>query len=193
MEAIMRVLRAFWLATISAFIAQPGAAALQAQPAQDAACHEFTISVMIAGQPREAVGQACQQPDGSWRIVQEPPPPAQPAPDAVYPPPYPEPLYPAPYYPSWDYPNWAGPYWAGPSFFVAGSFVFGDRFGRFRRFDRRFDHHDFFVDRFDQRFDHRAFFVDRFDHFRRFDQRFDHHGFVQHGFVHGGNVMHGRR
>jgi len=175
MEAIMRVLSAFWLAAISAFVAQPSAAAPQPQAAQNAACREFTTSVMIAGEPRQAVGQACQQPDGSWQIAQETPPTAQRAPEVVYPAPYPEPSYPAPYYPYWDYPYRAGPYWAGPPFFVAGSFVFVDRFGHSRRFDHRFDHH--------------AFFVDRFDGFRRFNQGFDHRGFVHRGFVPTGTVM----
>jgi len=135
MEAIMRVLSAFWLAAISAFVAQPSAASAQPQPAQNTTCREFTTSVTIAGEQHQAVGQACQQPDGSWQIVQETPPTGQPPPEAVYPAPYPEPSYPAPYYPYWDYPYWGGPYWAGPPFFVADSFVFVDRFGHFRQFD----------------------------------------------------------
>lgn len=32
-------------------------------------CREFKTSVSIDGQTEEAVGTACQQPDGSWKIV----------------------------------------------------------------------------------------------------------------------------
>src|SRR5713226_716928 len=136
MEAIVRVPRAFWLATISGLVAQPYpcAAALQTQAAQTAACHEFTTTVMIGGQQQQVVGLACQQPDGRWSIVQgTPPETAAPAePQGAYP--YPEPYYPAPYY----------PYWVGPPFFVGGSFfIFRDRFGHFHRFDHRFDHRAF--------------------------------------------------
>jgi hypothetical protein len=31
-------------------------------------CREFTETVMIGGQPRQATGQACPQPDGTWKI-----------------------------------------------------------------------------------------------------------------------------
>jgi len=32
-------------------------------------CREYQETVTIGGQQRQAFGQACQQPDGSWRIV----------------------------------------------------------------------------------------------------------------------------
>jgi surface antigen len=38
----------------------------QAQPSAD--CREFTANVTIGGLPQQATGQACRQPDGSWRI-----------------------------------------------------------------------------------------------------------------------------
>jgi surface antigen len=33
-------------------------------------CREFQETVTIGGQPQQAYGQACRQPDGSWKIVQ---------------------------------------------------------------------------------------------------------------------------
>jgi len=119
---------------------------VQYQQAQDDIprnCREFTATVMIGGQPRQAVGQACQQPSGGWRITQNapgPPPPAYaPPPGAIYaPPPYP--YYSAPYY-------WGDPWLFGPAFFTGGSIFFADGFRRFHRHDgfRHFDgfHRDF--------------------------------------------------
>ena len=40
------------------------------QTAENNACREFESSVVIDGQEETAIGQACRQPDGSWRIVQ---------------------------------------------------------------------------------------------------------------------------
>jgi surface antigen len=37
--------------------------------ASGAYCREFQQQVIVGGQVRSAFGQACQQPDGSWRIV----------------------------------------------------------------------------------------------------------------------------
>lgn len=34
-------------------------------------CREYTREVIVDGQPAQAYGQACRQPDGSWRIVSE--------------------------------------------------------------------------------------------------------------------------
>jgi hypothetical protein len=34
-------------------------------------CREFTTTITIDGQPQQASGLACQQPDNSWRIVSE--------------------------------------------------------------------------------------------------------------------------
>ncbi|HEY1719690.1 MAG TPA: RT0821/Lpp0805 family surface protein [Magnetospirillaceae bacterium] len=33
-------------------------------------CREFQETVTIGGQPQQAYGQACRQPDGSWKVVQ---------------------------------------------------------------------------------------------------------------------------
>jgi surface antigen len=38
-----------------------------------AACRGFSAPVTTGGKPEEANGQACQQPDGSWRMVQNTP------------------------------------------------------------------------------------------------------------------------
>jgi surface antigen len=50
----------------------PAPAVMPAQPEGQAAtspdCREFTQTVMIGGQPRQATGEACPQPDGTWRI-----------------------------------------------------------------------------------------------------------------------------
>ena len=32
-------------------------------------CREYTQTVMIAGEPHEALGTACRQPNGTWKIV----------------------------------------------------------------------------------------------------------------------------
>jgi surface antigen len=33
-------------------------------------CREFQQSIVVGGKTQQAYGQACQQPDGSWKIVQ---------------------------------------------------------------------------------------------------------------------------
>jgi hypothetical protein len=110
------------------------------------------VPVTVGGQPRQAVVEACQQADGSWRITQttpglppqvyEVPPPAySPYPSAY---PYPD------FSPSWD---WAGaPYWGwgdAPWFFgLAPSIVVVQRFNHFHHgfshgFGHGFAHHGF--------------------------------------------------
>jgi hypothetical protein len=78
------------------------------------------MQVMVGGQPQQAVGQACQQPDGSWQITQNTPG----LPQQVYTLP-PEPLYlspyPEPYY-------WWDPWFYGAAF---GPIFLADRFHRF--------------------------------------------------------------
>src|SRR6516225_7016345 len=85
-------------------------AGTQPPPAQPS-CTSYTVPVTVGGQPQQAVVEACQQADGSWRITQttpglppqvyEVPPPAY----SPYPSAYPYPDFSA----SWD---WAGaPYW----------------------------------------------------------------------------------
>ena len=92
-------------------------------------CHEFTVQVMVGGQPQQAVGQACQQPDGSWRITQNTPGLPQQIytlpPQAIYLYPYPEPYY------------WWDPWFYGSSFFVGGPVFFAHGF-------RHFHHNGFF-------------------------------------------------
>jgi hypothetical protein len=45
-----------------------GQAAASSQAAASPDCREFSQTVMIGGQPRQATGRACPQPDGTWRI-----------------------------------------------------------------------------------------------------------------------------
>jgi surface antigen len=76
-----------WLSILAIFLAciacqpQPDGAQVavlpgQPQPPQDQlpqACHDFTAPVTAGGDPQQASGQACQQPDGGWRVVQNTP------------------------------------------------------------------------------------------------------------------------
>ena len=39
------------------------------QTADDQPCREYTSTVVIDGQTEEAVGTACREPDGTWRII----------------------------------------------------------------------------------------------------------------------------
>jgi hypothetical protein len=124
-------------------VTQPGPLAASTLPVQyqqaqgDIApnCREFTSTVTIGGQPQQAFGQACQQPDGSWQITQtapgQPPVAYTLPPEAIYPAPYPYPYY------------WNDPWLFGAPFFIGGSFFFGDRFHRFHDHDR-FRHFDGF-------------------------------------------------
>ena len=126
-------------------------AGTQPPPAQPS-CTSYTVPVTVGGQPQQAVVEACQQADGSWRITQttpglppqvyEVPPPAySPYPSAY---PYPD------FSPSWD---WAGaPYWGwgdAPWFFgLAPSIVVVQRFNHFHHgfshgFGHGFAHHGF--------------------------------------------------
>ena len=82
-------------------------------------CHDFTIPIMVEGQQRQASGQLCQQPDGSWRFTQNTPglPPqvyTLPA-QAIYVTPYPYEYY------------WADSWGFGPPIFAGGFFVVGGR------------------------------------------------------------------
>ncbi len=86
-------------------------------------CREFTATVMIAGQPQPASGQACQRPDGSWQVTESAP--GQPPqayvlpPNAIYANPYPDPFY------------WSGVAVAGLPLFIGGSVIFADAFHHF--------------------------------------------------------------
>ena len=90
-------------------------------------CREFTAQVTVEGQLRQAVGQACRQPDGSWQVALNTPGlpqqvytlPGQ----AIYLYPYPEPFY------------WWDPEFYGPLFFVGRPVFLAHGF--------RFHHHHF--------------------------------------------------
>ena len=105
-------------------------------------CTSYTVPLTVGGQPQQAVIDACQQADGSWRITQTtpglppqvyemPPPRAYPSyPDAN--------AYPGAYvYPDFSaYSDWgAGPYWGwagAPWFFgLASSIIVVQRFNHF--------------------------------------------------------------
>ena len=98
-----------WLSTLAIILGcaacqpQPDGTQVSALPGQpqppqgqaELACHDFTAPVTAAGNPEQASGQACGQPDGSWRVVQNTPglpaqtyvlpSPGQPAPAAASP------------------------------------------------------------------------------------------------------------
>lgn len=40
------------------------------QTSQGQYCREYTQRIMVGGRAEEAYGQACRQPDGSWKIIQ---------------------------------------------------------------------------------------------------------------------------
>ena len=104
------------------------------------ACTSHTVTVAVGGEPRQAVVEACPQPDGSWRITQTTPG----LPEQVYVVPAPEPsAYPY-FYPSpADYadPGFF-PYWDGsPWFFgIAPAVVVVQRFRHFHH-GFGFSHH----------------------------------------------------
>ena len=97
---------------------QPAAAAEQPtvplqppglQPNQPA-CSSYTAPVTVGGQPRQAVIEACPQPDGSWKITQNTP--GLPAQVYQVPPPASSPYpYDYPYPVDYAYPEFF-PYWA---------------------------------------------------------------------------------
>lgn len=99
-------------------------------PPNQPPCSSYTASVTVGGQPRQAVIEACPQPDGSWKVTQntpglpaqvyEVPPPAS----SPYPYAYPYPLDYA--YPEF-FPYWVGAPWffgLGPSIVVVQRFHF---------------------------------------------------------------------
>ena len=98
-------------------------------------CNSYTVPVTVGGQQQQAVVEACQQPDGSWRITQNTPGlPAQ-----VYE--VPAPTYsPYPYPADYAYPDYFPYWWGSPWYFgLAPSIVVAQRF---RGFHHGF-HHDF--------------------------------------------------
>src|SRR5262245_22260856 len=98
--------------------APPNATDASLVPTQDLQeCREFTTLVMVEGQQRQAVGQTCQQPDGSWQVTLNTPG----LPQQVYtlpPQAIQQYAYPDPYYYRWD-PWFYGPPFVGGQVFVA--------------------------------------------------------------------------
>jgi hypothetical protein len=115
------------------------------QPAAaEPACSSYTVPVIVGGQQQQADVEACQQPDGSWRITQNTPglpPQVYEVPAPAYSP-YPYPVGSAysdfsPYWGDW----WGSPWYWG----LAPSIVFVQRFNRFHHgfhhgFHRGFAH-----------------------------------------------------
>ncbi len=78
-------------ATLACAACQPPPEGTQvaAVPPAEPVCHDFATPVAAGGRPEQARGQACEQPDGSWQVVQNTPglpaqnyvlePPGQPA------------------------------------------------------------------------------------------------------------------
>ncbi len=93
-------------------------------------CREFQETVTIGGQPQQAYGTACRQPDGSWKL-QPAPAQAPPATAATVAPPPVAYAYPAYFPPAYYYPR---PYYS--HVFIGGVFV-----GGHGHFDRDHHHH----------------------------------------------------
>ena len=89
-------------------------------------CREFTVPVTVEGQQRQADGQTCQQPDGSWQVTLNTPG----LPEQVYTLP-PEAIslyhYPEPFY-------WWDPWFYGPPSFVGRPVFLAHGFHRFHHY-----------------------------------------------------------
>jgi hypothetical protein len=110
----------------------PGAQPSAAQPA----CDSYTVPVTVGGQ-QQAVVEACQQPDGSWRITQNTPG----LPSQVYE--VPAPAYsPYPYPVGYAYPDYFADWWGSPWYWgLAPSIFVVQRFHGFHNgFHRGFAH-----------------------------------------------------
>jgi surface antigen len=97
------------------------------QSPSESNCREFTAPVTTGGQQQQVVGQACQQPDSSWRITQDTPASA-PQIDTLPPQAFDADPYPYAY-------DWADPWTFGLPFFAGGSIFFEDRFRHFHDHD----------------------------------------------------------
>src|SRR5690242_20939478 len=82
-------------------------------PANQPPCTSYTVPVTVGGEQLQSIVEACQQPDGSWRITQNTPglPPqvytVPPPPEYPYGYPYPEYYYDyASFYPYWAVEPW---------------------------------------------------------------------------------------
>ena len=85
-------------------------------------CREFTVQVTVEGELRQAVGQTCPQPDGSWQVTLDTPG----LPQQVYTlPPQAISLYSYPDQYYWD------PLFYGPPFFVGYPVFLAHGFHRF--------------------------------------------------------------
>jgi hypothetical protein len=134
-------------ATVAATPAAPGSPEAQPAAAQPV-CNSYTAPVTVGGQRQQAVVEACQQPDGSWRVTQSTPGLPPQVYDIPAPPPYPTPLGYA-YPPGSAYPDlspywgWADWGWAGSPWYLglAPSIVVVQRFNHFHNgFGPRFAH-----------------------------------------------------
>jgi hypothetical protein len=120
---------------------QPAPVAGAQPPAVPPTCSSYTVPLTVGGQPQQAVVEACQKADGSWRITQTTPglPPQVYEAPAPAPSPYPSAYtypggYPYPdfsYYWDWSDSGWGG--WGGGPWFVglAPSIVVVQRFKHF--------------------------------------------------------------
>lgn len=81
-------------------------------------CRDFTVPVTVEGQQQQAVGQTCQQPDGSWQVTMNTPGMPQQVytlpPQAINAYPYPDSDY------WWDPGFYGPPFVGGPVFLVHG-------------------------------------------------------------------------
>jgi hypothetical protein len=103
-----------------------GTAATAEPTANQPPCTSYTVPVTVGGQEQQSVVEACQQPDGSWRITQNtpglPPQVYTVPPPTEYPYSYPYPdyyNYPF-YYPYWGIEPWL--FGLGPTIVVAQRF-----------------------------------------------------------------------
>jgi hypothetical protein len=105
-----------------------------AQPAAaEPACSDYTVPVTVSGEQQQASVEACQQPDGSWRITQNTPG----LPPQVYEVPAPTPS-PYPYPAGYAYPDYFPYWWGSPWYFGLGPSIFVVQ--RFNRFHHGFHH-----------------------------------------------------
>ena len=97
---------------------------LAAQPT----CSSYTVPLTVGGQPQQAVVEACQQDDGSWRITQTTPG----LPPQVYDIPAPPAYAPYSYDYAYAYPDYFPYWWGSPWFFgLAPSIVVVQHFHHF--------------------------------------------------------------
>jgi hypothetical protein len=100
------------------------AVSVPSSSASSSNCREFSDTITVGGQPQQAHGVACQQADGTWRIVDQAPPSTQGGVATTQTVPGYYPAYPYPY--PYSYPSY--PYYYGPPVAVGLGFGFG--FGR---------------------------------------------------------------